>query len=53
MKRRWRLLLGLGAIVGTAVLVPIGGIELGCRAQPVPPAAVTSDVPPAIRRPAR
>jgi hypothetical protein len=50
MKRRWRLLLGLGAIAATAILVPIGGIELGCPAQPVPAAAVASPVPAAIRR---
>ena len=51
MKRRWRALIGLGAIAATLVLAPIGGVELGCRAQAVPPAAVRSAVPPAIRRP--
>ncbi|MHA6723161.1 hypothetical protein [Sphingomonas sp. RS2018] len=53
MKRRWRLLAGLGAIAATLVLVPVGGIELGCPA--VPGATMTrpdqSQVPPAARRP--
>jgi hypothetical protein len=53
VKRRWRLLTGLGAIVAALLLVPIGGIELGCPAVPggakMPPGLST--VPVAARRP--
>jgi hypothetical protein len=38
VKRRWRLLASAGALAATLVLVPIGGIELGCRAVPAPAA---------------
>lgn len=51
MKRRWRLLLSVGAIATALVLVPIGGIELGCPAVPVATPAPPSVVPIAGRRP--
>lgn len=51
MKRRWRLLIGLGAIAATLVIVPIAGIELGCPAVPVADTAMPIAIPPAERRP--
>ncbi|WBH15027.1 hypothetical protein [Sphingomonas radiodurans] len=51
MKRRWRLLLGVGGIAATTILLPIAAIETGCRAAATPPAPVASVVPSALRRP--
>ncbi len=51
MKRRWRLLVGLGAIAGALVLVPVASIELGCAATPVTATTVASRVPANQHRP--
>lgn len=32
MKRRWRLLLAVGSTLAAAVAIPVGTVELGCRA---------------------
>ena len=32
MKRRWRIAIALGALAAASVIVPVAGIELGCRA---------------------
>jgi hypothetical protein len=32
VRRRWRLLIAAGAVLAAGVLVPVAGIELGCRA---------------------
>ncbi|HXH16418.1 MAG TPA: hypothetical protein VNJ10_09840 [Sphingomonas sp.] len=52
VKRRWRLLASLGAVAAALVLVPIGGIELGCPALPgATPSTPPDQTPPAARRP--
>lgn len=51
MKRRWRLLIAVGAIATALVLVPIGGIELGCPAAPAANPTTSSSNPTADRRP--
>jgi hypothetical protein len=50
MKRRWRLLLGAGALLLVAVGAPIGAIELGCRAETDAAAEGASLLPPSQRR---
>lgn len=53
MKRRWALLTAVGALAATLVLVPIAGIELGCRATATAQAGSSppGPVPAAERRP--
>lgn len=50
MKRRWRLLLGAGALLAVAVGMPVAGIELGCRADGASSPAAASLVTPSQRR---
>nr|WP_277998342.1 hypothetical protein [Sphingomonas liriopis] len=45
------MLAGLGAIAATLVVVPVVGIDVGCRAGPVPSVAMPSPVPRGERRP--
>ncbi len=52
MRRRWGLLASLGVVAAALVLVPIGGIELGCPALPGASTATTpNQTPLAARRP--
>ena len=52
MNRRWRLAIAAGVALAALVLVPVGYIEIGCRA-PLSPTAVLAPplLPPANRRP--